>query len=171
MKRQYKQNITFNLILSLCVCCVVWGDPPPLGLTGKPTWNDEAPIVEEVVLKTIAAYSEAYTACCIDTFTIKDIYLRVGRRDFMIDPVGHGGAPRTRKILLPDTDDDLRFVSYFTSPPEIRLLWRKGDNFYPTVVDGTSLEELKNTIISFEKGPYSCSSDCYHYLNIKIDEL
>jgi len=163
MTYQYKQNnVRFKVTLLLCTCCVVYGNTPPL--EPMPSWNDNAPIVEEVVLQTITVYMGLYSvvSCCADTLIIENINLRVGRRDCRISPIGYGDAARSMRILLPDTNSVLHFVSPRTCcRPDNRPIWGKGKDLYPTDVDSTSWEKLMNIITSFEEGPSSCLRDCW----------
>jgi len=155
MTCQYKQNnVKFKMILSLCMCCVVFGDIPPR--EPMPSWNDDAPIVEEVLLQTITVYAESR---CVDTLTIENINLRVGRRDCRIFCVGYGDDARGMTIFLPDTIGVLYFVSPLNSRPDNRAVWGKGEDNYPTVIDSASWEKLMNIIESFEEGPSSCLRD------------
>jgi hypothetical protein len=166
MKCLHKQNnVTVKVILLLFMCCVVWGDTPPCPRMhpGEPRiWNDNAPIVEEVVMKTVTVYLGERWTCCTDTLIIEGINLRVGRKDSDFSSIGYGDAARDMRILLPDTNSFLSYVSPLAGRPKtFPTWWKKGCGFYPAVVDSTSWEKLMNIIESFEEGPSSCLRDCW----------
>jgi uncharacterized protein (TIGR02145 family) len=150
MKYQYKLIVILFLFLSGTVLSDMSIE------IGRPFWNDNAPFVEEVTLKTITVHFLGYSLpgvlSCVDTLIIEDINLRVKRRDIKINPSGYGSPVRAGIILLPDTTETLRalFVQSY------KFYWIKGGIYYPAVVDSAGWERFNNIVESFGKTPSSC---------------
>jgi uncharacterized protein (TIGR02145 family) len=155
MKHQYKHiNITLIVILFLFLSGAVLSS---MSFSIRlPSWDYNAPFVEEVTLKTITVHMggrhSVAVSECVDTLIIEDINLRVKRMDIRLSSSGCGGAFRGGIILLPDTTETLSLPC----AKSYAFNWEKGGINYPAVVDSTGWERFVNIVDSFTVTPSSC---------------
>jgi len=154
MKRQYQQiNVTFKVILLLCICSTVLGEIPQrrTSLEGD---IDCSVIVEDTTLVTMVVYIGYEWYSCLDTLVIENINLRIKRGSCKKSPGGCGVHGRRRDGWVPLTDTDILFYNCGT------FWWEKvvdsSDAVYSAIIDSVSLRKLNGILDSFEMSPASC---------------